>query len=491
VSISLSRVISVSLQAALAGLSNANTSALAIVTNEIPIAGSSFGTYGIYYSPSAVAADWGSGSSVYAQAVAIFSQNPNILSSGGYLVIIPRIVSNTAQPAVVLGSGPVDLTQLTAADYKINLALDGASAADVDIGTIPTGGTLTQIQTALNSTAIAAAGVVFSLSGTPTAAVVKLASSGTGATKEIKVGATVATGINIAPLLQLSGDVFGTAAGAESIRDAILRTYPTVFYFGILFNVIPTDSELPSLAALVQSIEKIMFYAEITDAEDTGIVATLTASGLTQARAILRIDTLANGILQAAMYASRALSTDFTGDSTVSTMHLKDLIGLPADPGLTETYLTHAQAAGADVYADFGVAKVFTSGANQFFDQVYIGLAFKLAIRTAGFNYLATTNTKIPQTEIGMNGLKAALRQVVKQFVTNGAFAPGQWNESTFGDPADFIRNIKDNGYYIYSKPIADQSQTVRASRAAPLIQIACKSAGAIHSANVIINIEA
>jgi hypothetical protein len=158
---------------------------------------------------------------------------------------------------------------------------------------------------------------------------------------------------------------------------------------------------------------------------------------------------------------------------------------------LTETLVTAAQNAGADVYADFGVPKVFTSGANRYFDEVYIALAFKLAIRVAGFNYLATTATKIPQNEIGMNGLKGAYRKVVNQFVANGAFGPGAWNGTTFGNPEDFIRNISDNGYYIFSSPIAQQTQTVRDSRVAPLVQIAAKSAGAIHSSNVVISIEA
>lgn len=491
--ITVDRIVSVSLLAALKGLTNANTSALALITDDAPIAGSAYGTFGIYYGSAAVAADFGSNSKTFALAVTVFSQNPNILSAGGFLVVIPRIQSNTAQPAVLLSTGPVDLTQLTAADYKINLALDGASAADIDIGSIPTTGTLSAIAAALNSTAISGAGLVFTVSGTPTAAFVTLASTATGATKEISVGTSVSAGVNIAPLLQLSGDVKGTAAGLEAIRDAILRTYNVVYYFGVLVDVIPTDTELPALAALIQSIDKIFFYGEYDSTKVAGIMTTLMNSGYTQTRALLRMNlgTAADATAFAAAYASRALSTNFQGSLTVGTMNLKDLVGLTGDENLTETIVTACQAAGVDVYADFGVPKVFSSGANGWFDAVYIGLAFKLAIRVAGFNFLATTNTKIPQTEIGMNGLKSAYRQVCKQFVNNGAFAPGAWNETTFGDPSDFVRNIQDNGFYLFSQPIAQQSQTVRNSRAAPLVQIACKSAGAIHSSNVTLFIEA
>ena len=47
------------------------------------------------------------------------------------------------------------------------------------------------------------------------------------------------------------------------------------------------------------------------------------------------------------------------------------------------------------------------------------------------------------------------------------------------------LRNIIDKGYYIYSKPIAQQSQVDRDARKAPLIQIAGKESGAIHSSSV------
>lgn len=486
--ISIDRVVSVSLLAALKGLSNANTSALAIITDEVPIS-PSYGNFGIYFSPDAVAADFGSDSDVYTYAVTIFSQSPNPLSGGGFLVIIPREQSAAASAATILGAGPVDLTKLTATDYKIHLTIDGGAGADIAIGAIDSS-SLAAAQTSLNSAALTTAGAAFVLSGSMTAATITLKSATTGSSSALVVDVTT-SGTDLALAVGLSGSAHGTATGLESIKDCILRTYTLAYYFGIILTVTPTDAELPALAALVQAIDKILFFSEHDTAKIAGIITTLKNSGYTNTRALVRVDSEAKALNYAAACAGRALSTDFTGSRTVSTMHLKDLVGIDADPGMTETLLTACQNAGADVYVDFGVPKVFTSGANKYFDEVYIGLAFKLAIRVAGFNYLAQTTTKIPQTEEGMNGLKAAYRAVVKQFVNNGAFAPGAWNGTTFGDPQDFIRNIAENGYYIYSLPIAQQSQSVRASRAAPLVQIACKSAGAIHSSNVFLFIEA
>lgn len=486
--ITVDRVISVSLLANLSGLSSANLSALAIITDEEPIS-PSYGTHGIYYGPTQVAADFGSNSDVYRMATKIFSQTPNILSASGFLVIIPRVQSNPAQSAVLLGSGPVDLTKLTATDYKISEGTSSSTETDLAIGTLDLT-SLATVQTSLNSSAVTGAGLAFVVSGSLTAANITLKTTATGSTAHLTIGVP-ASGTDIAPLLGLSGAAVGTASGLEAIRDAILRTYQSVPYVGIVVNVIPTDSELPALAALVQSVDKIFFYGESDTAKIAGIMTTLKNSGYSQTRALLRTVSDTEAIDFAAAYAGRGLSVDFTGDSTVQTMHLKQIVGFVGDPGLTESIVTACQAAGVDVYADFGVPKTFTSGANKYFDEVYIGLAFKFAIRVAGFNFLAQTSTKIPQTEIGMNGLKGAYRKVVQQFVGNGAFAPGAWNGTTFGDPQDFIRNVKDNGYYIFSQSIAQQSQAVRESRAAPLVQIACKSAGAIHSSNVFLFVEA
>ena len=51
-------------------------------------------------------------------------------------------------------------------------------------------------------------------------------------------------------------------------------------------------------------------------------------------------------------------------------------------------------------------------------------------------------------------------------------------------------RNIAEKGYYIYSIPVAQQNQTEREARKAPVIQIAVKFSGAIHHSEVIITVE-
>jgi len=497
-SLSITNVIRVFILSALRGLADINTSILALITDDIPLS-NSYGTFGIYKDPTGVAADFGSTSSTYTMAVAVFSQNPNILTGNGYLVIIPRNSNASATAATLLSTNNVDLTTLTNTDYYIRAAVNGGASSKITIGSIDST-SMASALTSLNNAAITAAGLVFSLSGVITSAKITLQTLTTGAAKNITLGQAVTSsdGTDLALLLNLPEalKVNGSDAGVESVKDCILRTMGSVSYFGIILNKKLTDAVQTELSALVQSIDKMLFIGSSLIADIAGIFTTLMQSGYTHTRCLLYTNSAALALTFAASYASRALSVNFDGSNTVLTMHLKDLVGLVADTlfaGSTgQTYLDAAQLAGVDMYADFGVPKVFTSGANGYFDAVYIGLALKLKLAIAAFNFLAQTTTKIPQTEEGMNGLKNTLRKVMQAFVTNGAFAPGTWTGSTtFGNPVDHQRNITERGFFIYSLPVALQSQTQRTARIAPAIQIAAKSSGAIHSADVTVLIEA
>jgi len=489
-SLDISNVIVVTLLSALRGLSDVNTSILALITSEAPIS-SSYGTAGIYKNPNGVASDFGSNSATYRLAVMVFSQNPNIISGGGYLVVIPRLAAAAAQPAVILSSAAVDLTKLTATDYKIKAAVDGAAAAEIAIGELDLT-SLATVQTSLNVAAITAADLQFVLSGSLTSASVELKTITTGATAAIVLSATAA-GTDISPLLNIAlASSTGAATGLERVKDAVLRTYGSIPYFGIILDAKQADADLTELAATIQTMDKLLLVASSTVGDIAGIFTTLKGKSYTHTRMLYYSVSADDALDFAAGYAGRGLSIKMSGSNTAHTMHLKTITGLDADSGMTQTILTAAMNAGVDTYPDIGgAASVFISGVNQFFDQVYTRLAFKLRLQIAGFNYLAQTNTKIPQTEQGMSGLKGAYRKICQMFVTNGTFAPGMWNSSTtFGDPDDHVKNIAAMGFYIYSDPIASQSQAERETRVAPGIYIAAKDAGAIHSSDVTVYVE-
>lgn len=488
-SLDIRNVIRVSISGAEKGLQNVNTSALAVFVDEAPIS-PSYGVFGVYLNDTGVADDFGSNSDTYRLANKVFSQKRNVITGKGFLIVIPRLQSAGAQAAAILSQGNVNLLDLGANDYNINVAVDGGAAADLLIGELD----LTSLETAeasLNSPAVTAAGLVFTLSGALNSAQVTLKTVSTGATAAIVIG-TAGTGTDIAPGLKLSGSATGADAGLERIKDAILRTQGSVNYFGIVYNEKMSDADLQEVAATVQSLDKFQAVASNLTADIGGVFTTIKDLGYTQTRCLIHTGSEDEALDFAAAYMSRLMSINFNAANSALTMHLKDMVGVLPDTGMNQGFLDAAQKAGVDFYGDFGIGKVFTSNANLFSDQVYTRLALKVDLQIAGFNYLAQTTTKIPQTEEGMDGLKGAYRGVLAIHTTAGVYAPGTWTGSTkFGDPADHDRNIEEFGYYIYSQPVAQQSQAERDTRTAPLAQIAAKESGAIHGSDLSVLIEA
>ncbi len=282
----------------------------------------------------------------------------------------------------------------------------------------------------------------------------------------------------------------------ETVQAAVLRTLNLVFYFGILVDseYHSDQSTFTDLADYVQTLQKMLFYAssDATDFASGGLLDLIRQASDQNTRCLYYNDGVAiDTPAFAAAYAGRALSTNFEGSLTTETMNLKSLAGFTPDQTLDTGDLVECQAAGVDVYISIGgVSSLYTSGENGWFDEIYNQFWFGFALQTAGFNYLKTSSTKVPQTEIGMEGLKNVYRQVCQQAVTNGFVAPGSWTSAdTFGPSGALVRNVLDQGYYVYAQPITDQSPAERVARQAPLVQIAVKAAGAIHHSDVIVNV--
>ena len=374
--LNLSNVVNVTLLGTPTSLAATNINTAALFSSETPLEAFGDNDYKIYVTASEVATDWGSASKAAKCAAAYFSQQPNPLVSGGYLVIIPLA--------------------------------DG---------------------------------------------------------------------------------------GTEKVEAAIVRIGETVYYFGILVDGELSGADFAALATAVQAIDKVLFYASRDQADyaiTTGIFDNVREAAQTHVRCLFYDDDIAGDeVFFAAGYAGRALSTNFAGSRTTQTLHLKTIVGFVSDVTIDQTELVKVQAAGVDVQVNIGgITALFTSGENGFWDEVYNELWFKFALQIAGFNYLRTTNTKIPQTETGIEGLKGAYRKICEQAVSNGFVGAGTWTSpDTFGDPEALIRCVKDNGYYVYSQPISEQATVDRTARKAPLIQIAVKSQGAVHSTALIVNV--
>jgi hypothetical protein len=369
----LTNVISISVTEAPVGLGAYNINNLALFTSDQFLVNTGGDVYRVYVSAAAVGDDFGTGTETYSQAVAVFSQNPNILAGGGNLIIFPL-----------------------------------------------------------------------------------------------------------------------TGGGTEALGTAIARTKDLIFYCGIISTAYGTNSGWKTLADTIQGYgDKILFIPSTTYSDVAGAFTDIMEASDSNTRCLYYSTSALTARLFAAAYASRAMSVNFAGSNTAITMNLKQLATIDPDDGVTQTYYNALATAGVDAYISYaGVSSVVSNGANRYFDEVYNLVWFVSALKVAGFNALAQVSNKIPQTEPGMSLLKSAYRSVCEQAKGNGYIGPGSWTSAEwFGVQGDMNNNILERGYYIYSAPVNLQATADRTAREAPLVQIAIKEAGAIHSSSVIVNI--
>ena len=490
--IPITHFINVSLTGTPQGLSVPNANSLGLFTTETP---GNIDIYRIYTNASDVATDYGTASKTAEMANLIFSQSPNILSGDGRLVIIPLVNSISAIQGNFVGADiAANLVAIQAvADGDIRVTLNGNSIDLTDLDfTAATSfdDVATILQRRLVDVIVIGKATGFDLDskkvGATSAVIIEQLPAGSG------------TDLSVVGLFNAAGGTptAGGNAQGETIVDAILRTEEEVGYVGIITNLEMEDAVISSTATAVQAKDK-MFLASFASTEDleptTGICSIIKNANQTKTRCLFySVSNDAANSMKAA-YAGRAFSVNFSGSDTTQTMNLKALVGITPDAAIDTTILNKAEVAGADLYGDVSSLPVVVSnGANDFFDDVYNSQWLKFALEVAGFNYLKQTNTKVGQTEVGMDGLKGAYSRVLEQAIRNQTASAGlTWNSAeTFGNPDDLRRNITDVGFYVYSLPIAQQDQAERELRKSPLAQIAVKFAGAIHSSSVIVVIE-
>jgi hypothetical protein len=186
----------------------------------------------------------------------------------------------------------------------------------------------------------------------------------------------------------------------------------------------------------------------------------------------------------------RAFTVNFNGSNTTITLKFKQEPTVPYET-LTVGKAATVDTKKANVYVyyanDTAILQQGVMSNGDFFDERH-GLDWlQNYVQTNLFNLLYTSTTKVPQTDAGVTRLLSNVEQSMDQSVTNGLVAPGLWNGGPIGQlsPGDTLTK----GYYVYAQPLAQQAQSDREARKAPLIQVACKLAGAVHYADVQINV--
>ncbi|MGQ5288452.1 DUF3383 family protein [Pectobacterium actinidiae] len=287
----------------------------------------------------------------------------------------------------------------------------------------------------------------------------------------------------------------GESGSVETLIQAVNASLQFTHWYGlgVADSADLTDADVLSAAAAIESASVSRVFAVTTDA-----AATLSATSTTDLASKLKSAGYGRTFIQyssTSKYAAlsafgRAFTVNFNGSNTAITLKFKQ------EPGITYETLQINQAAAVDVkncnvyvyYAnDTAILQQGVMANGDFFDERH-GLDWlQNYVQTNLYNVLYTSTTKVPQTDAGVTRLLANVEQSMDQGVTNGLIAPGVWNGGPIGQLASGDTLTK--GYYVYAQPISAQAQADREARKAPVIQVACKLAGAVHYADVQINV--
>ena len=485
--IAVTNTINVSLSGSPQGLGEFSTNTVLLASNETPLNAE---PYIWAVNSDDIVKAYGSDSETAKMGRALFTPVPNLRTGRGQVLVVPYTSTDATSGSVETGT--LSATQISAFksvnNGELTLSIDGQSyhVTGMNFEVIENVADIVKVLQAQN----------LDVDIEANANKIKFTSRRYGSASSVLLSATATvTGTDIYTATLLNGATASTVSGTNAVgtklKDVVLQAEEYGYFGGVLTTQKCENDLIIENATAIQEKDHIYFEATKSLKNIDVLGSAIKSAGLTKCRLNAYSGDAKKEI---ATYTSIACSTNYSGVNTALTMNLKELTGVEADKNLNQTYYNSAKDNGVDIYGSTcGLSCLYSFSNGLYTDEATMDLWLKKALEVAGFNYLRQTNTKIPQTESGMTGLKNAYIQVLEQGVKNGCIGAGnRWNNSIpFGDAETFQDNIEKLGYYVYSLPIAQQSQVERENRQAPLIQIAIKRAGAIHSSDVIVNVQA
>lgn len=325
-----------------------------------------------------------------------------------------------------------------------------------------------------------------------------LTSSTTGVTSTVGYASATGAGTDISAKLKLTAatalaPVAGFAAEAP-VDCAVALADRSGQWYGLTFAAatMPTGDQYEAVAAFVEGASISRIFG-VTETDTRVLDSTYTTDLASRFKALSYKRTCvqysANKHAVCSLFG-RAFSVNFSANRSTITLMYKQEPGIVAE-NLTETQAQTLKSKRCNVFVqymnDTAILQYGVMSGQAYFDEVHGLDWFADALQTAEYNLLYQSKTKVPQTDAGQNQLVNVAAGVCKEAINNGLVAPGQWNADGFGQLSrgDFL----DQGFYIYTQPMAAQDQSIREQRIAPPLQIALKLAGAIHEIDCIIDV--
>lgn len=446
-----------------------------------------------------VAAQFGHDSEEYRGAAIWFAQNPSPRT-----LHIGRWVKE-ASPAMLKGGAlpPAQQrmsvwTPVTSGSFAI--AIDGVGPTDI-IGinlALQTNlnGVASQINAALVAAGFTADGITSGVFWNSRTDQFELVSGTTGPASHVTFMTPAAGGTDISGMLRMTteaGDAYTVPGMSPETAFAAAVEIDGMFSSKWYALVCPAadDEDHEQLAIYCEASDPPHYYGVTTDAEES--MSDIATNDIGYILSSLGLNKCAVQFSRSSPYAimsylSRILTTQWGGSNTTITLMYKQ------QPGVVPENITTQQAntlmrKHINVFVNYAngarLIQYGQSSSGEFTDTIIGADALALEIQGRLFNTLYTSLTKVPQTDAGMELLVTAAAGGCTQYSGNGWLASGTWNAQGFGNLN--YGDLLPNGWYIWVPSMLLQNQADRAARRAPLMQIAAKTAGAIHRADILI----
>ena len=324
-------------------------------------------------------------------------------------------------------------------------------------------------------------------------------SDSTGVTSTVGYASATGSGTDISAMLNLvtgvaSSPVSGIAA--ETLLAAVqqLADMSNDWYgLTVATSTAPATADHLAVAAFIEGASQSHLYG-ITITNPSVLDSTVTSDLASQLKA-LGYERTFTQYSSSSPYAvdsmyGRAFTVNFEANNTTITLKFKQEPGVAAET-ITESQAATLKSKNCNVFVNYNndtaIIQEGVMANGYFFDEVHGTDWLQNAVQTDVYNLLYQSATKIPQTDDGTHTIVTTIEATMARAVNNGLVAPGIWNAGGFGQLKQ--GQMLSSGYYVYAPLVASQSQADREARKSVPIQVAAKLAGAVHSVNVIINV--
>ncbi len=491
-SLPISRLISTSVNLAPGGAAAQNTSQLLVLGSSTVIDPTE--RYRTYNSLAEVATDFGTTAPEYLAAVLWYEQSPQPTS-----LLIGRWVQAAA--AAYLRGGTLSAaeqllsawTSITTGSTKFSIDGTLYSLTGMNFsGATNLNGVASIVQTAL-TTATAPATITWNAAYQR----FELVTTTTGTSATVAFNVPTGSGTDITTQLGFTAAAGGYLSQGAAVETALAAVtlfdgnYGQIWYAVTVLGAV--DADVLAIAPYIEGSNNRHMLAATT--QEAAVLNTTDTTSLPYllAQAAYRhtcVQYSSSNPYAVVSMLARILTTDYTANNSVITLMYKQEPGIVAE-NINVSQIDALESKNCNVFAAYNnntaIIEPGVASSGDFLDTVIGTDALALDIQADVYNFLYTSPTKIPQTDDGNHSVANVISNRLSAYKDNGLLAPGIWQQTGFGTLAtgDYLST----GYYVYAPPIALQGQTDRAARKSVTFQVAAKLAGAIHTVDILINV--